>query len=70
MSSRTKAILIAAVLVLSASSASFAQSQRNYGPNPPPGDTYGVPPSGSAQARRPLYNYYGWHHHRRFYRHY
>lgn len=72
MSRSAKTILIAAVLALSASSACLAQSQRNYGPNPPPGDTFGVPASGSEAARRPLYNHYGWHHgfHRRFYRGY
>jgi len=31
--------------------AAFAQSEPNCGPNAPAGDTYGVPVSGSAQAR-------------------
>jgi hypothetical protein len=34
-----------------ASTAAFAQSSPNCGPNAPAGDTYGVPVSGSAQAR-------------------
>ncbi len=34
-----------------AGTAAFAQSEPNCGPNAPAGDTYGVPVSGSAQAR-------------------
>jgi hypothetical protein len=36
---------------LCAGTAAFAQSQPNCGPNAPAGDTYGVPTSGSAEAR-------------------
>ncbi|HUC50950.1 MAG TPA: hypothetical protein VMA30_16350 [Xanthobacteraceae bacterium] len=45
-------ILVLAIL-LSATTISFAQSQRNYGPNgPATGDSFGEPYSGSAAARR------------------
>jgi hypothetical protein len=36
---------------MGASTAAFAQSEPYCGPNAPAGDTYGVPASGSAQAR-------------------
>ena len=45
--------LLALVVLLSATVASFAQSQRNYGPNgPATGNSFGQPYSGSAAARR------------------
>jgi hypothetical protein len=49
----TAAKLIAVVaLVLAGTSISFAQSQRNFGPNgPATGDSFGEPYSGTAQAR-------------------
>jgi hypothetical protein len=37
--------------IMGAGTAAFAQAQPNCGPNAPAGDTYGVPTSGSAQAR-------------------
>ena len=44
--------ILVLALVLAGTSASFAQSQRNYGPNgPATGDSFGEPYSGSAQAR-------------------
>ena len=63
-----KLILMLAIL-LSTTAISFAQSQRNYGPNgPATGDTFGEPYSGSAAARRGdwlPYSAYssGYHHH-------
>ncbi|MGA2895487.1 MAG: hypothetical protein ABSE22_21710 [Xanthobacteraceae bacterium] len=56
----TKCILLLALLAsasiastFASTTASQAQSQRNYGPNPPGGyDTYGEPYSGSAASRR------------------
>jgi hypothetical protein len=40
-------------LLLTTAGMSFAQSQRNYGPNgPATGDTFGEPYSGTKQARR------------------
>jgi hypothetical protein len=62
-------ILLALMILLSATAAGFAQSQRNYGPNgPATGDTFGEPYSGSAAARRgdwlPQSGYHHhWHHH-------
>ncbi len=41
----------AVAATMGAGTAAFAQSQPNCGPNAPAGDTYGVPTSGSAQAR-------------------
>jgi len=41
----------ATAATMCAGTAAFAQSEPNCGPNAPAGDTYGVPPSGSAQAR-------------------
>jgi len=38
-------------VTLCAGTAAFAQSSANCGPNASAGDTYGVPASGSAQAR-------------------
>lgn len=46
-----KLIIMAGALAMCASTAAFAQSQPYCGANPPLGDTYGVPTSGSAQAR-------------------
>jgi hypothetical protein len=62
-----KLILMLAALI-STTVMSFAQSQRNYGPNgPATGDTFGEPYSGTAAARRgdwlPHYHHH-WHHHR------
>ena len=52
---RMKLIALAGALAISATmaagTAALAQSQPNCGPNAPAGDTYGVPTSGSAQAR-------------------
>jgi hypothetical protein len=54
---------------MGAGTAAFAQSEPNCGPNAPAGDTYGVPVSGSAQAREGArlceqmeghYGRYGW----------
>jgi hypothetical protein len=45
--------ILALALLASATTASMAQSQPNYGPNGPGGgDTYGAPYSGSAAARQ------------------
>jgi hypothetical protein len=52
---RMKLIAVAGAFAISAvmgaGTAAFAQSQPNCGPNAPAGDTYGVPTSGSAEAR-------------------
>lgn len=52
---KMKLIAMAGALAMGATmfagTAAFAQAQPNCGPNAPPGDTYGVPTSGSAQAR-------------------
>ncbi len=58
-------LMLALVVLLSATVASFAQSQRNYGPNgPATGDTFGEPYSGTAAARRGDWlPYSGYHHH-------
>jgi hypothetical protein len=60
--------VLAVAIILSTSAISFAQSQRNYGPNgPTTGDTFGEPYSGSAAARRgdwlpySAHNHHGWH---------
>ena len=45
------AICASMAATLCAGTAAFAQSEPNCGPNAPAGDTYGVPVSGSAQAR-------------------
>jgi hypothetical protein len=46
--------IIALALLLSASSMTLAQSQRNYGPNGPArGDCYGAPYSGAVASRCP-----------------
>jgi hypothetical protein len=48
-----KKLVVALALLVSATTATLAQAQRNYGPNGPGGsDTYGEPYSGSAAARQ------------------
>jgi hypothetical protein len=62
------AICIIMGATLCAGTAAFAQSSPNCGPNAPAGDTFGVPTSGSAQARAGArlcqdmaeHNGYGW----------
>jgi hypothetical protein len=45
-------LIVVLTLMLAGTSASFAQSQRNYGPSgPATGNSFGEPYSGSAQAR-------------------
>jgi hypothetical protein len=66
-------LVLALAILFSTTAISFAQSQRNYGPNgPATGDTFGEPYSGTAAARRgdwlPYTAYSGgyhrhWHHH-------
>jgi hypothetical protein len=52
-------IIIAAALLLSATSLGWAQSQPNYGPNGPArGDCFGSPYSGSIAARCGSHHYY------------
>jgi len=46
-----KLIAMAGAFAMAAGTAAFAQAEPNCGPNAPAGDTYGVPQSGSAQAR-------------------
>jgi hypothetical protein len=48
---KIKLLLLAGTLTVCASTAAFAQAQPYCGSNPPAGDTYGVPFSGSAAAR-------------------
>lgn len=49
-------ILIAVMVVLSATSSGFAQSQRNYGANTPSkNDCYGGPYSGTIASKCPGY---------------
>jgi len=46
-----KKLIVALALLVSATSATLAQSQRNYGPNAPEhSDSYGEPYSGTAAA--------------------
>jgi len=48
-----KKLIVAVALLVSATTATLAQSQRNYGPNGPGGsDTFGEPYSGSAAAKQ------------------
>jgi hypothetical protein len=75
---KMKLLLIAGAVAMCASAmcastAAFAQSQPNCGPNAPSGDTFGVPTSGSAQARAGArrceamlghYGHHRWRHHR------
>src|SRR5579862_6217276 len=65
-------LIVALALGLAVTSASFAQSQRNYGPNgPATGDSFGEPYSGSAQARAgDHYWQRHWHSGPRYYRRY
>jgi hypothetical protein len=50
----TKKLIVALALLLSATSMTLAQSQRNYGPNGPArGDCFGAPYSGAAASRCP-----------------
>jgi len=48
---KMKHIIVAGAFAMCASTAAFAQSQPYCGPNAPSGDTYGVPFSGTVQAR-------------------
>jgi hypothetical protein len=49
-----KELAVALALLLSATSVTVAQSQRNYGPNGPArGDCFGAPYSGTIAARCP-----------------
>jgi hypothetical protein len=72
----SKTLIVAVALLLSATSAVLAQSQRNYGPNgPATGNSFGEPYSGTAGARmgdrlaaHHLYAYYGHRPHRHWYR--
>jgi hypothetical protein len=60
-----KKIVVAVALLLSATSLTWAQSQRNFGPNGPSrSDCYGEPYSGSAGSRCPGEGGYwrSWHH--------
>lgn len=66
---KMKLIIVAGAFAVCTSTASFAQQQPYCGPNPPAGDTYGVPFSGSAaaragaracQAKAGHYGRYGW----------
>lgn len=62
--------LLAAAMLLSATTLSLAQSQPNCGPNAPSGDTFGAVPTGTLGAQRgarrcQAHNAYGW-----SYRHY
>ena len=74
-----KPIILASILTMCVTTASFAQSMPNYGPNPPSGaDTFGQAPSGTlppgvsrygrarAYAPPPNHRYYR---HRHHYRH-
>ena len=57
-----KKLILTLALLLSATSATLAQSQRNYGPNAPAhGDSFGQPYSGTLAAHR-----YGWRRHRSY----
>jgi len=49
-----KKVILALALLVSATSMTLAQSQRNYGPNgPSKSDCFGAPYSGTAAARCP-----------------
>jgi hypothetical protein len=61
-----KKIVVAVALLLSATSITWAQSQRNFGPNGPSrSDCYGEPYSGAAGSRCPGGGGYwrSWRHH-------
>jgi len=73
-----KTVSLAFAAILAATTASFAQSMTNFGPNPPPhGDSYGQVPSGTYPPlqkrgyRSYAYSPYGYHrhHHRWHHRH-
>jgi hypothetical protein len=60
-----KKIVVAVALLLSATSITWAQSQRNFGPNGPSrSNCYGEPYSGAAASRCPGQGGYwhSWHH--------
>ncbi len=65
----TTKIIVVLTLLLSATSVTLAQSQRNFGPNGPSRfDCYGQPYSGSVASRCPGEGGY-WHHwHHHYYR--
>jgi hypothetical protein len=69
-----KIFIAAFALLLDATTASFAQSMPNYGPNAPAtGDSYGQPPSGTHAPRSGYrayaYQYRVHHWHRRHWHH-
>jgi hypothetical protein len=69
-----KIFIAAFALLLGATTASFAQSMPNYGPNAPAtGDSYGQPPSGTHAPRSGYrayaYQYRVHHWHRRHWHH-
>jgi hypothetical protein len=63
-----KTLALACLLTLCATATSFAQSQPNFGPNPPPyGDSFGQPPTGTHHPlQKRAYRLYAhspyWHH--------
>jgi hypothetical protein len=60
-----KTLVLTVAVLLTATSLSLAQSQRNFGPNGPAGgDSFGAPYSGTAGARHAGHGYY------RYSRHY
>ena len=63
-----KRLIVALALLLSATSMTFAQSQRNYGPNGPArSNCYGEPYSGAVASRCPGGGGGYWHHSHRYY---
>ena len=65
-----KRLIVALALLLSATSITLAQSQRNYGPNGPSKfDCFGEPYSGTVASRCPGGGGY-WHHRHYHYRQY
>jgi hypothetical protein len=62
-----KRLIVALALLLSATSITLAQSQRNYGPNGPSrSDCYGEPYSGAVASRCPGGGGYRHHSHRHY----
>jgi hypothetical protein len=62
-----KKLIVALVLLLSATSIGLAQSQRNYGPNGPSGfNCFGEPYSGTVASRCPGGGGYGYRHWHRY----
>jgi hypothetical protein len=65
-----KTFILAAAVLLSASTVCLAQSMPNYGPNAPAtGDSFGKPPSatrppGVSRSAHSAYAYRRYHHHR------